>query len=135
MTKRTHLQFENWNKKAEYQLVEPQLGMCMLDDSDFLPLFAYPWVTTKTWHLLIWDYKKKSYWVDEFTNAETMNNENQLFTFYPFYWILILINHQHFPTDNLIFYVYLSCIVEIMIIFSHSSHWHLKWSFIPYLRK
>ena len=52
--KDTRVQYESWTKKAESCLVPPQLGMCALGGSNFLPLYAYPLMTATAPLVLIW---------------------------------------------------------------------------------
>lgn len=51
-----HLQYENWKKKLEYQLVHRKLGGCMSDDSNFSLLCACLWMTI-TALCCFWSYK------------------------------------------------------------------------------
>lgn len=45
--KKTGLQNDSRNKKAECCLVRPWLNMCTLGISDFSPFCAYPWIMTE----------------------------------------------------------------------------------------
>lgn len=41
------IQYENSNKKAEHHSVQPQLGMCVLGNANFLPIRTYLQMTTE----------------------------------------------------------------------------------------